>query len=195
MQRAWRYCLLAAAFAATAVGQSRFDVYYVAIGSEHYIEVPDPAVHTFDQIDGVRKSARAVADFFDAGGSRYGLVVISDEGRFVGSDDVYGALRKLPAKIRADRAPNPIIVFYFAGHGVSEGSRGTTSPSPATLLIAATFPTCRSSPWPIRRFTPPMLSTNWRDRLSFSGHPRQLLRGQIAGLQFACAHKTSAART
>src|SRR5436190_13311132 len=94
-------CVIVLSFAGMAGAQSRFDVYYLAIGSEHYIDVSDRSVHTFNPIDGVRKSARAVADFFDAGGSRYGFVLISGEERFIGRDDAYSALQKLVGKIRS----------------------------------------------------------------------------------------------
>lgn len=106
--------------AATADGQSRFDVYYLAIGSQNYVEIPAPA-NAFPSIDGARKSARAIADLFDNAGSRSGVVLVSGENQLIGVADVYAALDKLTAKIRSDGPANPLIVYYFAGHGVSEG--------------------------------------------------------------------------
>jgi hypothetical protein len=111
---------LAAMAITTADAQSRFDVYYLAIGSQDYIEVPAPT-HAFPSIDGVRKSARAVADVFANAGSRYGVLLVSGENQLIGVSDVYSALDKINAKLRSDRPANPLIVYYFAGHGISEG--------------------------------------------------------------------------
>jgi hypothetical protein len=121
MSKAVRLAFLFLALTAATPAQSKFDVYYLAIGSQDYVQVPDPTVHSFNSIDGVRKSARAVADFFDAGGSRYGVVLLSTETGFVSIADVNTGLKKAALRAVEDKSANPLLVFYFAGHGISEG--------------------------------------------------------------------------
>jgi hypothetical protein len=103
-----------------AASGSRFDVYLLAVGSSDYVSAP-AGWHGFGRLDGANKSARLVADAFLKAGARRAIVLTSSSGAYVSAADVSSALRRLKAVALAQHPANPLLVFYFAGHGVSEG--------------------------------------------------------------------------
>jgi hypothetical protein len=68
-----RICALLLPMVWSVAGQQRLDVYFLAVGSEHYVDAPGPVVNSMPTIDGMIKSARAVAGVLDNGGSAFGM--------------------------------------------------------------------------------------------------------------------------
>ncbi len=112
-------CLL---FVSGASAEQRFDVFFLAIGSGSYMGSRADGVMGLPSIPGAAKSAKAVADLLERGGSMFGITLLSDSNHFVGLDDIHSALSDVLEKIRKTRPRRPLIVFYFAGHGISEGA-------------------------------------------------------------------------
>jgi hypothetical protein len=99
---------------------SRFTVYFLAVGSGDYAR-PKAPLKGFGDIDGAAKSAERVAALLARNGARYGILLASQPDRYITRADVLDALRVLVGRVRKDHPTHPEIVFYFVGHGVSEG--------------------------------------------------------------------------
>lgn len=109
------------------------DLYFLAIGSEHYryvienvtsLPAPDQQA-LLASIEGPRHSARRVADALIQSGARDGILLLSEgPEQMVTRDDVYKAITDLKRMIREDLQVdpdlNPRIVFYFMGHGIGD---------------------------------------------------------------------------
>jgi hypothetical protein len=107
--------------AATASAQERFDVYFLAVGSGSYMTSEEEGVKGLSRIPGAAKSAKAVGELLERGGSTFGIALVSDETHVVGEKDIVDALSRVFAEIRKRHPAHPLLVFYFAGHGISEG--------------------------------------------------------------------------
>jgi len=92
-----------------------FDIYYLAVGSSYYKN------SGFSNLEGSNKSAKKVAYYLDRSGATSGIVLVSDEDKLVTKNDVLTALDNLLTKIKSSKPQNPLVVFYFCGHGISEG--------------------------------------------------------------------------
>ena len=97
-------------------------------------EPTDSSTHRLQHIYGANKSAKAIAARLLAGGAKYGVLLTSGEGHLVSAGDVTRAISLVEAKIRADKAQNPLLLFYFAGHGISEGVGWNLFMVPGTFL-------------------------------------------------------------
>jgi len=95
------------------------NLFYVAVGNSHYRQSSAPGVRSFSDSSGGNKSARMVAAALHRIGARGGVLFRSEEGRFVTRAQVLRALRETIAQ--AKKHPKPFIVYYFVGHGISEG--------------------------------------------------------------------------
>ena len=95
------------------------DVFYVSVGNSHYRHSSMGDVRSFEPISGGNKSARKVAEYLDRIGASGGVLFRSEPDRFVTRQQVIEALQEVIAK--AKTYPNPLIFYYFIGHGVSEG--------------------------------------------------------------------------
>ena len=105
--------------------QEKFDVFFVAVGSGSYI-APPKAVGISDlkglpPIPGAAKSAELVAELLQRGGTSFGVKLVSDETHFVGRDDIVNAISRVFHEIAKTQPRHPLVVFYFAGHGVADG--------------------------------------------------------------------------
>ena len=106
----------------TAAARALYDTYVLAVGSSNYAISKKPEVeHTFSSIDGANHSAELVADRLSHGGARYSLVLTSSFGGYVSLADIEAALHQVTARLEQDRPQRPLIVVYFAGHGMAEG--------------------------------------------------------------------------
>jgi hypothetical protein len=119
---------------ARAVGS--FSVYFVAVGSSDYGQPADTVTHGLEHIYGANKSAKAVSARLVGGGAKYGVLLTSADGHLVSASDVAHAISLVAEKITADRPPRPLLVFYFAGHGISEGVGWNLFLVPGTFLYA-----------------------------------------------------------
>jgi hypothetical protein len=116
------FCLCLTVASSQARAQvNPYQVYFVTIGSGWYATSSDRDVHGFGEIDGANKSAGIVADGLIAGGAVYGVEVNADEGSYVTTADIDKALRTVEAKIAAQHPAKPLLFFYIASHGMSEG--------------------------------------------------------------------------
>ncbi len=118
------------AFQTSAQAGDTYSIFYLAVGSTRYLSRPIekkdeksffPVNQPFPNIVGATKSAKNMASYMDRIGAVYGITLLSDESRLVSRTDVISALDKLLEKVKASKAKNPLIIFYFCGHGVSEG--------------------------------------------------------------------------
>jgi hypothetical protein len=127
---------LVAQFLASAptLAAASFNVYFVAVGSSHYGQSTGSGTHGLQHIYGANKSAKAIAARLLAGGAKYGVLLTSVEGHLVSAGDVSSAISLVDARMRVDRAKNPLLVFYFAGHGISEGVGWNLFMVPGTFL-------------------------------------------------------------
>jgi len=115
--------LLFLIFTSSAYAQSKssetFDLFYLAVGNSHYATHPEAT--GFKDLPGGNKSAITVAEFLDKAGAIAGITLVSEEKKFVTKNDVLRALNDLLRQIKLSKAQRPLLIFYFCGHGVSEG--------------------------------------------------------------------------
>jgi hypothetical protein len=119
---------------APAQAAGSFSVYFVAVGSSDYGQPRDADTHGLNHIYGANKSAKAISARLLAGGAKYGVLLTSSEGHLISRGDVAHAISLVAAKVTADRPRNPLLLFYFAGHGVSEGVGWNLFLVPGTFL-------------------------------------------------------------
>lgn len=105
--------------ASTGTAQQAYDIYYLAVGNSHY--ATGTAAQGFNNLEGANKSARKVAAYLDQAGAEAGITLVSDRDKLVTKKDVLNALDNLLVKVKRSKSRNPLVVFYFCGHGVSEG--------------------------------------------------------------------------
>ena len=112
-----------AVLAVSCLGQTPqpFQVFFVAVGSGWYANPAVKGVEGFGRIPGANKSAKIVTDSLVAGGAAYGVELTSDDGSFVTVADMLKAIRQVGARLTAAKPARPLFIFYFAGHGISEG--------------------------------------------------------------------------
>jgi hypothetical protein len=99
--------------------QPAYDLFYLAVGSSYYAQ--DASPRGFKNVAGANKSAKRVSAFFDQAGAVAGITLTSESDRLVTRNDVLKALGDLLAKVKRSGSKNPLVIFYFCGHGVSEG--------------------------------------------------------------------------
>jgi hypothetical protein len=104
-----------------AAGQEHFDVFFLAVGSGSYAAADNGDINALHSILGAVKSAKVFAQLMEKGGSRFGVTLVSDRNRFVTREDIYAALSYVGEVISKSHSLHPLLIFYFAGHGVSEG--------------------------------------------------------------------------
>ncbi len=126
------FSVLGAYNAATA--PQPFDVYVVSIGSSYYASPEGGSVRGMSTISGANKSAREIATRLVAGGARGGVLLTSGPKNLVTRDDILAAVEAIGDTIAADQAHDPLIVFYIASHGVSEGVGWNHFSVPGTFL-------------------------------------------------------------
>jgi hypothetical protein len=96
-------------------------VYFLSVGSSRYLDPKSGDDHGFQKLDGARNGAVALSERLSEGGARFGISLSSPEGTIVGLADVNRALDDILKRIAADKPSNPILVFYIAAHGISDG--------------------------------------------------------------------------
>jgi len=125
-----------------ALGQTKaskqFDMFYVAVGSSTYARSTSPRLHGFGELPEAAKSARAIAALLQQGGAHFGITLVGKE-KYVCLADIEGAIGEVHAALVKSKAPRPIILIYFAGHGISEGIAWNQFSVPGTLLLDDTY--------------------------------------------------------
>src|SRR5262245_46826503 len=89
-----------------------YDVYYLTVGNSMYRD-------NRYNIQGANLSTREMAQYLRWAGAVDGITLVSEQGAYVTRDDVLGALSEIASK--AKEARNPLVVYYFIGHGGSGG--------------------------------------------------------------------------
>ena len=125
-------------FADSALAQTaRYDVFFVSVGSQHYAARQSGAVRSFKSIHGVNRSAKRIANLLLRGGASFGVLVTSEQHSFVGLVDVDNALDRVIGAAKTSGAERPFLIFYFAGHGISEGIAWNLFGIPGNLQLAS----------------------------------------------------------
>ncbi len=134
--RAAAAMLVAVLVAAVEVAQAaeHFDLYFLSVGSTFYATPAAPDQQAFARLRGANKSARVVAQHFQRAGARFGVLLASNERQLLSLRDIESALDRVKAAIRTNKPPSPFILFYFAGHGISEGVGWNHFSMPGTFL-------------------------------------------------------------
>ena len=105
---------LLACRADTQASSPDYVVYYVSVGVSWY-EMAKL------KINGANTSARLVSEALNELNAAYGIVLKSRQNNYVSRADIYKAINDVLARIKKDVAASPLFVFYFVGHGLSEG--------------------------------------------------------------------------
>jgi len=103
---------LSIAIAASSWTAATHEVFYVAVGNEYYQQ---PG---FSNTHGGSRSAQKVAQWLGAAGASGECLRSTDE-LFISKEDVFSSIQRVLEL--AKETDNPFLVYYFVGHGVSEG--------------------------------------------------------------------------
>ncbi|HYC54216.1 MAG TPA: hypothetical protein VEL28_04685 [Candidatus Binatia bacterium] len=115
-------CALAfSAGRATPAEAEPLQLFFVTVGSSTYGATAGAYRDGLRSIYGANNGAKALARRLARRGARFGIVLTSDHGRLVTVHDIDRALSDVHDQIKLRKATNPLLVFYFAGHGISEG--------------------------------------------------------------------------
>ena len=90
-----------------------FDLFYVSVGNSRYQNA------SFD-IPDANLSAREVARALRGASAVDGVTLVSEKDAYVTPQDIDDAVNEVIS--RAHQANQPLIIYYFIGHGRSEGS-------------------------------------------------------------------------
>jgi hypothetical protein len=101
-----------------------FEVFYLSIGNAHYESRKEKFVDDyapFNPVNGARRSARYVAELLERSAKGHGNMLRSDANNLLSKEEMLAAVRDLVKTVKKSKAKNPLVVFYYCGHGVSEG--------------------------------------------------------------------------
>lgn len=124
---------------APAWGTKSFNVYFVAVGSSDYAAAPDMESSGLRKIVGANRSAREVATRFLSGGARFGVLLTSSPQALVTLKDIHAAIDLVDKRMKSDGAEDGLLLFYFAGHGISEGVGWTQFMVPGDFLYSGSI--------------------------------------------------------
>ena len=132
------FALASLALCAAASAQSRFQTYFLAVGSSAYIKPTKVGEHGLPSLgNDMTASAKLVADILSRNGAVSGIVLTSTPTLFISRGDVEAALSALSERVKADHPSNPLVVVYIAGHGISEGIAWTHFSVPGNFVYGA----------------------------------------------------------
>jgi Caspase domain len=129
--------VVALSWATVLTAEEPFKLYFIAVGSTIYLPPPTKDLHGFHQLDGMNTSARLVADRLQRSGGVFGVLLTSDtdRGLAVGLPDIKAALERIRSKLGQAPPKDVLLVFYFAGHGISEGIAWNHFSVPGNLVV------------------------------------------------------------
>jgi hypothetical protein len=121
-----------------------YDIFYLAVGNSHYqkampADKDSGALNEFPDLDGANKSAKKMASYLDAIGAVSGITLTGEDDKLVTRSDVFKALGELLDKVEKSKSANPLIIFYFCGHGLSEGVGWNHFSIPGDFLLPSKF--------------------------------------------------------
>ncbi|MCG8436164.1 MAG: hypothetical protein MJA83_19270, partial [Gammaproteobacteria bacterium] len=100
---------------------NKLNIYYLSVGSGHYINGGTIDSWGLGKLEGARLGAKRVSEILSRSGAVYGIELLSHSQLYVTSGDVTATLSKVIKEANADSTNNAFIVIYLAGHGLSEG--------------------------------------------------------------------------
>jgi len=124
----YRLFILLMVFGTAGYSQTseKYDLYYIAIGSSHYIDnemidTTDQRKSIFRNIQGANKSAKTVRDLLRRKSpSAKGIVLNSEEDMLISRKEIMGSVDSLRRIFQPKKSRHPFLVFYYCGHGISE---------------------------------------------------------------------------
>jgi|GEM_PF-3593529 len=100
---------------------SRFNVYYLAIGSEHYknnVKL-DRSAH-YDNVPEAATSALSAAMLLETYAGAKGNIFLSKQNNMFSKAVIQTELQKIWDRMLKEQPENPLLVIYYSGHGISE---------------------------------------------------------------------------
>ncbi|MBL4707534.1 MAG: hypothetical protein JKY48_03735, partial [Flavobacteriales bacterium] len=110
--------------AAKLAQESEFEVFYLSVGSAHYeqdLSKYSKRHSPFQNVKGARRSARYVAELFQQKANGKGIMLRSNSTQLLSRDTILQALQAVIKMAKKSKSKQPLLGFYFCGHGVSEG--------------------------------------------------------------------------
>lgn len=108
----------------STVAQQKFQVYYMVVASTHYEQdskkFKEKNFVPYDDLPEATFSAIIMTKVFQQYGNGKGITLLSSEKNKMTKRMILNGLDSLKKKITADRPANPLIIFYYCGHGISE---------------------------------------------------------------------------
>ncbi len=104
--------------------QETLDVFYFAVGSEHYERDPsslEPGFRGLRRVRGAAESARRVKTLLDNNGAVAGEIMVSEDFVFITRDKLLKGLKNAIRKAQKAKAKTPFFIFYYCGHGFTNG--------------------------------------------------------------------------
>lgn len=124
MNRPFLYLVVCLLTFRLTLDAQQLDVFYLSVGSADYIqeaEKLEAGSKPFSNVTGARKSARYVEEFFRDKAGGKGILMRSSPGKLITRNAVLDSLDKVIRLAKKSKSKNPLIVFYYCGHGISEG--------------------------------------------------------------------------
>ena len=107
-----------------AAAQLKFQVYYLVAASAHYEQdskkFKEKNFVPYDDLPEAIVSAKTMTRVFQQYGNGKGITILSSEKNRMTRRMILNGLDSLKKKIAADKPANPLIIFYYCGHGISE---------------------------------------------------------------------------
>ena len=107
-----------------AQAKELFSIYYISIGSQNYEEdfsTYETGFSGFVNLKAAKTSAQFISKIFDSSGATYGETILSTKESLITKQRVLKSVNNVLKKIWLDKKKNPLLIFYFCGHGISEG--------------------------------------------------------------------------
>lgn len=105
-----------------ALKAQEFDVFYLSVGSAHYDKKNIPKDYeAFDDVNGARRSARYVHELFSQKANGHGVMIRSQAGDPMTKSKIIQKVESMIISAKESKSRHPLLVFYYCGHGVSEG--------------------------------------------------------------------------
>ncbi len=118
------FLLLVFLLCSSASAQVRNEISYFSVGSEHYEMDPSLVENGFDGLRGVRgavESAKRIKILLDTIGAKRGDLLISQDFTFVTREKLFKGLKSAIKNTKKLKLKNPLFVFYYCGHGFTNG--------------------------------------------------------------------------
>ena len=115
------------------------DVYFISVGSGHYMDAADKASTRLTDIGGLDHGAVEVGDVLSRGGAKFGLVLTSDADHYVSRNDILALFPQLWNEMRKEQPLHSFVIIYLSAHGVADGHAWFPALLPVILLYRQTI--------------------------------------------------------